>query len=175
MRHIPSCCVNRGFMITCHRWLFVLILCIRNEPERRHPHAAAGRPPLARGRCTCPSCHKWLSRSQSFPDRGEDSVSGETLQMTHKTLHSVRAQSHLPVYVAVSVNVVKVKGPLKLFSQCSSQQDRQTRDKVLAAMGQNTNSDSEHIAARGSKDTSNTLRTLNLMEPLFAVSNALKR
>lgn len=49
----------------------MLMLC--TEPEKRHPHAAVGRLPLVPGRCISPSCHKWPSRSQSFPERREDS------------------------------------------------------------------------------------------------------
>lgn len=65
------------------------------------------------------------------------------LQMTHKTPYTMRGpRSHLSVYVAVSVDVVKVKRPLELFSQGSSQQYGQTRDEVLAATRQKANSDS---------------------------------
>lgn len=136
-------CEHSGLKITFDLWLlFVLLLSIRNEPGKRHPHAAVGRPLLVQGRCTCPSCHRWLSQSQSFPERREDSRCGETLTWHTNTVHTVRQRrSHLSVYVAISVNVVKVKRPLQLFSQCSSQQYRQTRYKVLAAMGQKTKSD----------------------------------
>lgn len=130
----------------------MLLLSIRNEPGKRHPHAAVGRPLLVQGRCTCPSCHRWLSQSQSFPERREESRCGETLTWRTNTVHTVRQRrSHLSVYVAISVNVVKVKRPLQLFSQCSSQQYRQTHYKVLAAMGQKTKSDFKKIIAPGHK------------------------
>lgn len=69
-----------------------------------------------------------------------------TLDGTRNTVYNATAQSHLPVYVAISVNVVEVERPLELFSQCSSQQYRQTHYKVLAAMKQKTNSELEHAS-----------------------------
>lgn len=54
-------------------FVFTLIrFSVRHQPEKRRPHAAAGRLPLALGRCTSPSCRRWLSRSQSFPVRLKD-------------------------------------------------------------------------------------------------------
>ena len=64
---------------------------------------------------------------------------------TSQLWHTVGARPHLPVYVAVFVNVVEVKRPLKLFSQCPSQQYRQTRYKVLAASGQRITFESECV------------------------------
>ncbi len=112
-----------------------------------------GRLPLEQGRCTCPSCHKWPSQCQSFPERREDSHCGEALDGTQNTACSATTQSHLSVYVAISVNVIKVKRPLELFSQCSSQQYRQTHYKVLAAMKQhelgNANKEMSDILHKG--------------------------
>lgn len=95
-----------------------------------------------------------------------------------------RTLPHLSIYVPVSVNVIQVKRPLQLFPQSPPQQCGQPHHKVLAATGnkgQRTRmgSDSETIIAQGSKEVilkkNYVFFTLNLMEPLFVVSNALKR
>lgn len=107
---------------------------IRNEPEKRHPHAAVGRRPLVQGRCTCPSCRKSPSRSPSFPVRTGHSqrAETETKDKAQNTNKAPAACSHLSVYVSVSVDVVKVKRPLQLFPQRSPQQSRQPQYEVLS-------------------------------------------
>ncbi len=89
-----------------------------------------------------------------FLKKREESHCGDTLTINdaQNTVYAVTAQSHLSVYVAVSVNVIKVKRPLQLFSQCSSQQYRQTHYKVLVTIRQKTNSDTESKTAHGSAE-----------------------
>lgn len=113
--------------------LFVLLLSVKDEPEKRRQHAAVERLRLMQGKCTCPSCHRWLSQSPSFPEKKRNIPMRQ--EMTHRYIVHRWAQSHLSVYVSISVDVIEVKCPLKLFSHCPSQQYRQPWHKVLAAVG----------------------------------------
>lgn len=86
------------------------------------------------------------------------------------------ARSDLSVDVAVSVNIIKVKRPLQLFPQRSPQQDRQSHHKILSVTEDNV-----HAKSPRGKEMGNDFKqfvighTLNLIDPLFVVSNALKR
>lgn len=47
--------------------------------------------------------------------------------------HNARAQHHLSVYISISVDVIKVEGPLQFFLHCAPQQYGQPCYKVLEA------------------------------------------
>lgn len=83
--------------------------------------------------------------------------------------HSGRARHHLSVDVAISVDVIKVEGPLQLFPHCASQQYGQPCYKVLETMTW------KHQILKPPQSQDKYVFTLNLMEPLFAVSKALNR
>lgn len=148
------CCHTELFPFHTKLFYCLLLICVSKKklfsstflflPERRHPHAAAGRLPLKQGKCIFPSCHKSPSQSQSFPEREEKSHWGvrpevDNINSTECILTAV--ESHLSVYVAISVNVIQVERPLQLFSQCSSQQCRQTHHKILTESKQKIRSD----------------------------------